>query len=179
MINKYKALDPEDKSGLHQKADNLQKYLETSRAGYLKEYLLMETGYYLPIEDNKLGNFKEAGFSLSTWQEDSSPDSYENHYWKAALMSLEEIRKNPQAKKFAGEILSYFKKCAKAGRENIIKRNEEFAEKIKIDLAEEAKNPDIIRREKDPKVLTQQMNDKTKLLLKALDRIDEKLNSYN
>lgn len=179
MIDKYKELDTEKKLNLYDKAEHLEKYLETSRKGYLREFLAIETNNFLPIADEKLGNWKEAGFTLSNWQVDSSSDSYENYYWAKAFDALDYIKKNPNAQEFYHKILNYFKKCAIAGRKSITDRQKEYPVKIREELAEDEKNPAIHRLEKDPEKLTDQMNKGTELLLKALDRIEEKLNNYN
>lgn len=178
MIDKYKELDTEKKLNLYDKAEHLEKYLETSRKGYLREFLAIETNNFLPIADGKLGNFKEAGFTVSAWQEDSSVDRYENYYWERALNALDYINKNPNAKEFFQEILNYFKKCADAAEKDIILRQQEYPEKIKKQLDKEKDDPNSHRSEKNPEKLIEMVDQRTKLLLEALKRIKNKLEDY-
>ena len=163
---------------LSRSALKLEKYLDISRAGYMREYVIAENANLIPLPDEILGKFPEAGFTMSTWQEDSGPDSYENHYWANAFKTYDEIKKNPAAKSFAYEILNYMKKCALAARNNIEERHRTYPEDILRKLEEEAKDPRISRSEKDPNKLIAWETERTKGMLEVLDRVEARLDTY-
>jgi len=121
MITRYREI------GLGNSVNDLAHYLEISRKGYIREYLLVE----------RLNLFTEVGgnnFGPSQWQTDSNLKYFQGR-WKQAVEAYILVSKNPKALLLAQSLCDRLKKSA----EYAIRDLEDFT-KIKHISGEDRKS---------------------------------------
>lgn len=102
IIQQYKRLDEQGKTGLAGSVEELGTYLDVARKGYLREYVLAKNEKLLAKPDDKV-------FGPSDWWGDSSPQSFKEMYWEKALAAAKKIGENPKAQDFYGEVVENLK----------------------------------------------------------------------
>ncbi len=96
IVSEYERL------GLGEKVTDFKDYLEHANSGYLREYIFaINNGMFRPIGE---------GFALSTYQRDATYDYYLK-YWNRFFETLDEVKKNPNAKDFYNQVLKYGQDC--------------------------------------------------------------------
>ncbi|MBP9763593.1 MAG: hypothetical protein KBD10_02520 [Candidatus Pacebacteria bacterium] len=97
IVSEYERL------GMGEKVNDFKDYLEHANSGYLREYILAKNkGMFRPVGD---------GFALSTYQRDASYDRYLGYWDEKLFETLNEVKKNENAKEFYNSILKYAKDC--------------------------------------------------------------------
>jgi len=107
--------------GLGDSVKNLAKYLEISRKGYIREYLIVE----------RLNFFAEVGgqhFGPSKWHTDMSPKHYRER-WVQAVNALRMVSRNPRAGEFAKRFQNHLKNCAEYALRDIREGNPRYETK--------------------------------------------------
>jgi hypothetical protein len=89
--------------GINAGMTELNDYLAHANSGYLREYV--------DAKNNKLFEPIGRGFNLSTYQTDTTDERYKKKWDENFFMTLEKIRKNPQAKDLYERALEYGQKC--------------------------------------------------------------------
>ena len=96
IVSEYERL------GMGEKVNDFKDYLEHANSGYLREYIFAKNnGMFRPIGQ---------GFALSTFQNDATYDYYLK-YWNRFFETLDEVKKNPNAKEFYNQVLKYGQDC--------------------------------------------------------------------
>jgi len=97
--------------GLGDSVKSLAKYLEISRAGYLREYLAVErVGLFAEIDGQNFGP--------STWQRDETPEGYRAR-WNRAINVLNLVSQNPQADRLAQKLRTHLRESAEYARKDL------------------------------------------------------------
>jgi len=92
-----------ERLGMSKEVAQFKDYIEYANSGYFREYILAKNrGIFKPVGE---------GWSLSTYQEDSSYDNYVSRWEREVFDTLDKVRKNPNAKEFYNKILQYAKEC--------------------------------------------------------------------
>lgn len=91
-------------------SERLETYLEHSKTGDLREYILVE----------QEGLLREPGkyFGPADWQKDIGPEGLKER-WGVALKALEMAKKNPNAHKLYHQLDEHLRRCLKIAIENL------------------------------------------------------------
>lgn len=97
IISEYERL------GMDEEIGQFKDYIEYANSGYFREYILARNRQiFEPIGD---------GFNLSTYQRDATHDYYVSRWGHEVFETLNEIKKNPNAKELYNKVLHYAKDC--------------------------------------------------------------------
>lgn len=115
LVKEYGRLDPQGTNGLKNSTAQLAEYLSAARAGYLREYLIVEKRQFL----DEIGGMN---FGPSKWHTDSSPGNYANR-WREAIEIVKNMRKNSRAADFSGRVIEHLKKSIGYAEEDLKMRD--------------------------------------------------------
>lgn len=104
-----------------QSVQRLAEYKAVLPTGYLKEYVM--------AKDNRFFEEIGTGFNLSTFQQDSSPEMYQQYWDKYAFLTLDAIKDKENAEELYKKMLDYLDEALNFSMESIKNSQEAASEK--------------------------------------------------
>lgn len=118
-----------ERLGLEKEVSSFKDYLDYINSGYLKEYIL--------VKNNNVFGDIGAGFNLSTFQKDATPEMYKYYWENRFFKTLETVQRNPEAGELVEKMINHARKSIEFAENDPLEScSKTYVEAIKPAIAE-------------------------------------------